>query len=144
MIIFDQNRQQVGLRLKSERERLNMTQTELGEAIGVGRFSITKYEAGGSSPLVDQLTKLDELGADIYYIATGKKSNAAYKSQAEFNRIFLAVQKMVQTMGLNSPPEEVLNASWMLLSLARPADVNNQLLGSPEAVTIFLKTLKGE
>jgi transcriptional regulator with XRE-family HTH domain len=63
----------IGQRLREERERLNLSQDSLGEALGVDRRVIRNYEGNKTSPRADQLAKMMGLGADILYIVSGKR-----------------------------------------------------------------------
>lgn len=58
-------------RLKSERQRLNLSQEELGEACGVKKLAQFNYEKGERTPDANYLIKAAELGLDIQYILTG-------------------------------------------------------------------------
>lgn len=66
----------LGLRLKEERERLGMSQTQLGELGGVGKMSQINYEKDQRSPKADYLTALDAIGIDISYVLTGRREGA--------------------------------------------------------------------
>jgi transcriptional regulator with XRE-family HTH domain len=65
---------EIGERLSQERKLLNLTQMELMDKIGSGRLSIIAYEAGRTTMRADQLAVLDQLGFDILYIFTGRRS----------------------------------------------------------------------
>ena len=61
-----------GERLKEERKRLGMNQTEFALLGGVVKFTQINYEKGDNSPNLDYLAKLEAAGVDAYYILTGK------------------------------------------------------------------------
>lgn len=68
---------EIGSRLKEERERLDMSQTQfagLGEASK--RAQIT-YEKGESTPDAAYLAAVAKVGADVQYIVTGVRSAQA-------------------------------------------------------------------
>lgn len=60
-----------GVRLREERERLGLNQTEMGEAGGVNRSSQSLYERGVSPCSIDYLLMVDRAGADLQYLFTG-------------------------------------------------------------------------
>ena len=64
-------------RLKEERERLKLTQAELAERCGVSREIWGKYERGQAAPGGEVLFALAQVGADVQYIITGKRSGDA-------------------------------------------------------------------
>ncbi|MCL2843480.1 MAG: helix-turn-helix domain-containing protein [Oscillospiraceae bacterium] len=59
-------------RLREERERLSLTQTELAEQLGVSRNTIVNYERGASHPRERRIySKLAEIfGVDVNYFLT--------------------------------------------------------------------------
>lgn len=64
-------------RLAAERERLGMSQTDLHTRTGVSKRTQDQYETGGSAPDATYLSKLRDLGFDIAYLFTGRRSLAA-------------------------------------------------------------------
>lgn len=70
MIIADR----VGDRLREERERLGLNQTEFGVRLGVSRGTQKNYELGASSLDLRYVSALEEQGADAAYILTGRRS----------------------------------------------------------------------
>lgn len=73
-----------GKRIRAERERLGLTQSELG----VTQATQWGYEAGRRSPDLEYLAHFAELGADVLYVVTGNRS----------------------TIDLSSAQQELLNA----------------------------------
>ncbi len=65
----------VGSRLKSERERLGLKQTDLADTVEINRVSQSNYERDITEPKLEYWEKLDALGFDIYFILTGKYKN---------------------------------------------------------------------
>ena len=61
-----------GERLKEERKRLGMNQTEFALLGGVAKFTQLTYEKGDSTPNLDYLRKLHEAGIDAHYVLTGE------------------------------------------------------------------------
>lgn len=60
-------------RLKLERKRLKLKQTEFAAATGVTPQSQIQYEKGRMRPSSDYLEKLAALGCDVAYIITGER-----------------------------------------------------------------------
>lgn len=58
-------------RLKEERERLDMSQTNFGEACGVKKQAQFNYEKGDRKPDSTYLEKACEMGVDVSYLLTG-------------------------------------------------------------------------
>lgn len=63
----------LGLRLRGERERLGFTQEQLAEQLGVARRTVINHETEFHPVTVEVLNKLDELGADCFYILFGRR-----------------------------------------------------------------------
>ncbi len=64
-------------RIKLERKRLNLSQTEFGEACGITLRSQQNYENGSRNPDSEYLRRANELGVDINYLITGKPASAS-------------------------------------------------------------------
>lgn len=63
-------------RLRSERERLGLTQDALSVALGHSRKTQTLYETGKRSPDWEYLDSFGQLGADLLFILTGERSTS--------------------------------------------------------------------
>lgn len=50
--------------IKSLRERLKLSQKQLGEAVGVGQTAISNYEVGERTPEIDVAIKLRDLASE--------------------------------------------------------------------------------
>lgn len=61
----------IGDRLKEERSRLGLSQTDLGAAGGVGKTTQINYEKSSGSPDAKYLSAVATLGVDILYVVTG-------------------------------------------------------------------------
>ncbi|GAB3314744.1 hypothetical protein GCM10027299_03280 [Larkinella ripae] len=61
-----QTPEEIGQLIKQLRKQRNMTQTELGEKLGIKKSSVVSYEKGRSNFTVDTLQRIaDALGADL-------------------------------------------------------------------------------
>lgn len=57
---------ELGARVRAERERLGLTQAELGEKMGTTQPTIARLEAGGVTPSLDTLHRAaDALGLEL-------------------------------------------------------------------------------
>lgn len=63
-------------RLKEERNRLGMNQTDFGEGCGVTKQAQLRYEKGERKPDSEYLNKAHALGVNVAYVLTGERGNA--------------------------------------------------------------------
>jgi transcriptional regulator with XRE-family HTH domain len=63
----------VGERLREERDRLGMNQTDFGIAAAVSRGTQKAYELESSSPDVRYLAAVQGLGVDVHFVLTGSR-----------------------------------------------------------------------
>lgn len=104
----------LGARLAQERARLNLTQGELADALGLSRNSVTHYEADKHLPGAEPLMALDRIGADTGYILTGRRTSSPSES-IDLDRLVVALKEARRQLGL--PVEfvnqrEVLERAW--------------------------------
>ncbi|RMU64084.1 hypothetical protein ALP25_102090 [Pseudomonas syringae pv. syringae] len=66
----------VGERLKEERERLGLSQTEFGTRLRVSRGTQKNYELGANSLDLRYVAALADQGIDAGYVLTGLRSPA--------------------------------------------------------------------
>lgn len=64
----------LGERLKEERERLGISQTDFGALGRVGKSSQINYEKGDRSPDGNYFSAIAVAGVDILYIITGRRA----------------------------------------------------------------------
>ncbi|WP_052713347.1 helix-turn-helix transcriptional regulator [Pseudoalteromonas rubra] len=77
--------------LKGERERLNLTQQEVADKIHVGKATYVRWEKGNPIPS-DKLNELDQIGFDILYVVTGRKSGLTVVDSSDSISIDHAVE----------------------------------------------------
>lgn len=65
------------LRLKQERRRLGLNQTELGTAGGVLKQAQSNYEKGLRYPDASYLVGVAEAGVDVQFLLTGRTASPA-------------------------------------------------------------------
>lgn len=73
---------ELGQRLREERERLQMTQTDFGRLGGVSKHSQIRYERGDGTPDVDYLRGVASHGVDVHYVISGIREGAAAQRSA--------------------------------------------------------------
>ncbi|MCC6477974.1 MAG: helix-turn-helix transcriptional regulator [Sphingomonadaceae bacterium] len=68
---------QVGERLRAERLRFEASLDSFAETVGIHRNSLSNYENGDRAMNATLLLVLDDLGVDICYVLTGKRSDGS-------------------------------------------------------------------
>jgi transcriptional regulator with XRE-family HTH domain len=113
--------EEIGIRLKQERRRVNKSQTEFAEFGGVSRPTQARYESGKTSPSDIYLLKIAELDVDIGYVLDGIKTDysaaelpkpiAVSKAQKLINNIDLIGVIMLLVKVMNKANVGVTNES---------------------------------
>jgi len=67
----------VGKRLKKERERLGLNQTQMGVIGNVKKQSQLKYENDVTSPTANYLIEVAKIGVNVHYVLFGAKADNA-------------------------------------------------------------------
>lgn len=68
----------IGTRIKEERERLGFNQTQFAELVDASKKTQIRWEQeGGAYPDAEALAAWASAGADVLYVLTGVRSNAA-------------------------------------------------------------------
>lgn len=73
----------VGERLREERDRLGLNQTDFGISAGVSRGTQKAYELESSWPDVRYLVALQGMGVDVHYVLTGSRHTIDAASLSE-------------------------------------------------------------
>lgn len=89
---------EIGDRLKEERVRLGMSQTEMATLGQVQRNTLFNYEKGLRSPDADFLARIAARGVDVLYVVTGQRVQSMLDAEqsrhlAAFARLPLAVRE---------------------------------------------------
>jgi transcriptional regulator with XRE-family HTH domain len=63
----------IGDRLRRERERLGLSQTDFAALAGASKRAQIRYEAGERSPDAEYLARLARHGVDVLWVITGKR-----------------------------------------------------------------------
>lgn len=99
----------VGKRISEERERLGLTQKDLGELWNVSRSAVAMIETGRSPLAVDRLLELEMLGVDIQYVLFGRRSPQVASRMLDWQLISLiqkGVRKWSTSHGIHLAPEK--------------------------------------
>lgn len=70
-------RAEIGLRMREERERLGLKQADYGRYGDWPVRTVSSWEAGRTSPKAEFFADVQELGLDVQYIITGRRSAPA-------------------------------------------------------------------
>lgn len=105
-------REAIGTRMRSERERLHMTQSDLAVALGVIRLTIQKYESGATCPGIDQLQTLKAIGFDTDYVVDGYFSLWSETGRNQFADVLRWVRREAAIAGMELTTSEQVDAAW--------------------------------
>ncbi len=73
----------IGTRLRDERVKLGLSQTEFGDHGGVRKNTQSKYESNERAPDALYLAKMAKIGVDVQYVLTGEPRAEADEEVAE-------------------------------------------------------------
>lgn len=76
-----------GNRLKEERKRIRLSQTELADIADTGRLTQYQYEQEVRSPNIKYLSAISSVGIDLAYLLYGVRTEDALLSLQEKNEI---------------------------------------------------------
>lgn len=105
-------RQAIGQRLKQERERLDLTQAELGAALGVSRLTVAKYEHGDSCPSSAQMEDFEALGFDVCLVYMGAHALSSEIGSHRFAMVLRKFQREAVLAGKPLNDAELVAKSW--------------------------------
>jgi transcriptional regulator with XRE-family HTH domain len=79
----------IGDRLREERDRLGLTQTDFAELVGASKNTQSNYEKEVRKPDSDYLLRLSDAGADTIYVLTGQRASSQMTGpESELIRLF--------------------------------------------------------
>ncbi|MFQ2240230.1 helix-turn-helix domain-containing protein [Aeromonas dhakensis] len=81
----------IAIRLKSERQRLGLTQEAFAESAGAKRRTLQDWEKGISSPTAVQLSALGSVGVDVQFVLTGQRQQSGIGEAAVYQAVLDAV-----------------------------------------------------
>lgn len=73
----------LGERLKNEREKLGLSQEQLGAIGGVKKLAQFRYESGETFPNAQYLTEVSKVGIDVNYVLFGTRANNALTDEEQ-------------------------------------------------------------
>jgi transcriptional regulator with XRE-family HTH domain len=74
---YGEKKMTIHVRIKTERERLGLSQTAFGAVGDVGKTTVIAWERGTAFPNAAFLAAIADIGADVQYIVTGKPSDSS-------------------------------------------------------------------
>jgi len=99
-------------RLKEERKRLKLNQTQLAAVAGTTKNSQLNYEKGAIRPSVVYLERVAQIGIDVQYCLTGVRSNTALtQTEQLLLRLFREADSKAQKIILSAAAGAVQSAS---------------------------------
>lgn len=123
----------LGRRLRQERDRLSLTQDQVASAIGVSKGTYYTYEKDMYTPSIDSLSKLAELGMDLYFILFGTPLESVYAPALPldvFHRARQSIKEHVLRQG-GKIDAESLDVLLMGVALAHtPSTTSKNTTGS--------------
>lgn len=81
--------EQIGVRLRDERLRLDLSQLSFAEQCGISRSTLSAWEKGDQSPNGAAFALMAALGIDVLYVITGSRSGDSESSLAQGERELL-------------------------------------------------------
>ena len=106
----------IGDRLRAERERLELSQTQLAELGGTTRKTQFNYETDVRRPDADYLAAIAAAGADVLYILTGQRAGGVQPAPA-----LAKDEEILLDNYRNSPPDARAAIKAASDAFARPA-----------------------
>lgn len=115
----------IGARLRTERERVGLSQEQLAEVAGTNRMTPSRYEQGSHVPTLGFLASIETAGVDIGYVLTGKRSivSLGLDDAALLGRAMAVVDDLLEKHRF-APSEEVRGR--LVLQVLRDATSSNR------------------
>ncbi len=83
----------IGERMTAERKRLNFTQKQVYEALGLGAASLSRYEQGKRTLDLIQAHDFAALGYDMHFVLTGNRLGASASDLSEEEQAWLELYR---------------------------------------------------
>lgn len=99
-IKYEISLQSVGNRLREERQRLGLNQTELGDKVGMTRKTQILYESGERPFDVNYMLRAHQVGVDVMYVLFGIRQSEPQPN--ELNSDELELVKAWRAAGLEA------------------------------------------
>ncbi|WP_232456705.1 helix-turn-helix domain-containing protein [Burkholderia ubonensis] len=136
----------IGERLKEERGRLGMNQTQFAAIAGVGKTTQINYESGSRLPDAGYLAALAKVGLDVQYVVTSVRSSVALTpDERELVERFRAAPLQVKsaaigalTAGASSPTGSKFSIDFGSATIGQ----NNTVSGGKHKFTVTTPSKK--
>ena len=92
----------IGQRLREERVRLGLNQEDFAEKSGIHKNSLRHYEQGERSPTLALVLIFQDVGVDIGYVLTGRRSDGSLGFSEQHHLDMLAKLSMREREGVFS------------------------------------------
>ena len=125
----------IGERLKEERKRLGLSQTELCDLTGITRKTLFSYETDERSPNALFLAALYEHDFDINYILKGKKDVLRPSLIKQVQKVAESAFQMVQSADVSVSPAQFGQMLATLMSSVE-GEKNPEKKGHPGSAAI--------
>lgn len=116
----------IGDRLREERKRLGLNQTEFGETGGVKLFTQSHYETGKRMPNGEYLANVAAIGVDVQYVLTGVKAEQGNQPSLPIDvdaellvRIAEKLEQVATSAGKHWPVGELVKISLEIYGFLR-------------------------
>lgn len=137
-----------GQRLKEERKRLELSQTELAQVGGVGRLAQSQYESEVTAPTTRYLSAIGAAGIDLTYLVLGVKLEAGSLTSEQLDRVerkafeWVEVYAEAQADGRLSAETrrfmyQIFRSFWVQVELGKlPADLDPKMFMSQQMANL--------
>lgn len=129
----------IGERLKEERKRLGLSQTELCELTGITRKTLFSYETGERSPNVLFLSALFDHDFDVDYILKGEQDRLRPSLMIKIRKAAESAFQIVNSTDIAVTPAQF---AQMLTSLLDTAETDEEMHEKPLQANHSGKNLK--
>ena len=127
----------IAQRLKAERERLGLTQTEFAALGGVGRKTQFNYEAGERAPDAVYLAAVQRAGVDVLYVVSGEHAGGVAPAptlspdEVELLQLFRAAPLAVKAAAIGA-----LSSADARSARPQPASPIRQVNNAPHGIQV--------
>jgi transcriptional regulator with XRE-family HTH domain len=110
----------IGERLKSERERLGLSQTALADFAGVTKKTQIEHELDRTPPKATYLAQVAQLGVDVSYVVNGERVENAATTPTEL--AYLRKCRELYELGGNASVDDGLRGLSFLVETKKPVE----------------------
>jgi transcriptional regulator with XRE-family HTH domain len=112
-------REEIGARLREERERMGMSQTAFAGIGGGSKRQQIEWEKGASTPSSEFMAVLAKAGVDVLYVLSGRREPDVPATLELYAQCWLAVDSYLQQAGKHLPTDKKHLAVEALFELAQ-------------------------